>query len=204
MATLLHINSSVRNTGSLSRQLTAEFLEKWRAANPHDHIVERDLAAQPVPHLNEDMLGAFFAPEADRTPEQSQIVQLSDQLIAELSAADVIVIGAPMYNFSISSGLKAWIDHVARAGRTFQYSEAGPVGLLTNKKVYVFTSRGGVYSTGPHTAMDFHATYLRAVLGFIGLTDITFVHTEGVAKGEDAANQAINRSRTMITDLLAA
>lgn len=204
MATLLHINSSVRNAGSLSRQLTAEFLEKWRATNPQDVIVERDLAAQPLPHLNEDMLGAFFTPAADRTPQQSQTAQLSEQLVAELFAADVIVIGAPMYNFSISSGLKAWIDHVARAGMTFKYSEAGPVGLLTGKKVYVFTSRGGVYSTGPNTAMDFHETYLRAVLGFIGLTDITFVHTEGVALGEDSVNQALSHTRETITELLAA
>lgn len=204
MATLLHINSSVRNAGSLSRQVSAEFLEKWHAANPQDVIVERDLAAQPLPHLNEDMLGAFFTPAADRTPQQSQTAQLSEKLVAELFAADVIVIGAPMYNFSISSGLKAWIDHVARAGMTFKYSESGPVGLLTGKKVYVFTSRGGVYSTGPNAAMDFHETYLRAVLGFIGLTDITFVHTEGVALGEEAANQALNQTRDTIAELLAA
>lgn len=204
MTTLLHINSSVRNAGSLSRQLTAEFLEKWQATNPQDTIVERDLAIQPLPHLDEDMLGAFFAPETERTSQQSQIVQLSEELIAELFAADVIVIGAPMYNFSISSGLKAWIDHVARAGRTFKYHETGPVGLLTDKKVYVFTSSGGIYSSGPNTAMNFHATYLKAVLGFIGLTDITFVHTEGVAMGEDAANQAVTRTRNTITELLVA
>lgn len=204
MATLLHINSSVRNAGSLSRQVSAEFLEKWRAANPQDLIVERDLAAQPLPHLNEEMLGAFFTPVADRTPQQNQTAQLSENLVAELFDADVIVIGAPMYNFSISSGLKAWIDHVARAGLTFKYSSAGPVGLLTGKKVYVFTSRGGIYSTGPGAAMDFHETYLRAVLGFIGLTDITFVHTEGVAMGEDAANQALNQTRDTIAELLAA
>lgn len=204
MSTLLHINSSVRNTGSLSRQITAEFLEKWRAANPGDVVVERDLAAQPLPHLNEDMLGAFFTPATDRTPQQNLTAQLSEKLVAELFAADVIVIGAPMYNFSISSGLKAWIDHVARAGMTFKYSEAGPVGLLTGKKVYVFTSRGGVYSTGPGAALDFHETYLRAVLGFIGLTDMTFVHTEGVALGEDSVNQALNQTRETMTELLAA
>lgn len=204
MATLLHINSSVRNAGSLSRQVSAEFLEKWRAANPQDLIVERDLAAQPLPHLNEGMLNAFFTPATDRTPEQNLTAQLSEKLVAELFAADVIVIGAPMYNFSISSGLKAWIDQVARAGMTFKYSETGPVGLLTGKKVYVFTSRGGVYSTGPNVAMDFHETYLRAVLGFIGLNDITFVHTEGVALGEDSVNQALSQTREAITELLAA
>lgn len=204
MANLLHINSSVRNAGSLSRQLTGEFLAKWRVAHRDDVIVERDLAAQPLPHLDEQMLGAFFTLPTERTPQQNQTVQLSEQLIAELFAADVIVIGAPMYNFSISSGLKAWVDHVARAGLTFKYTETGPVGLVTGKKVYVFTSRGGVYSSGPGKSMDFHETYLRAVLGFIGISDITFIHTEGVALGEAAVNQALTQSRGAITELLAA
>lgn len=204
MANLLHINSSVRHQGSLSRQLSAEFVAQWHATHPNDHIVERDLAAQPVPHLNEEIIGAFFTPSAARTAAQNQTAQLSEQLVAELFAADIIVIGAPMYNFSISSGLKAWIDHVARAGMTFKYTETGPVGLVTGKKVYVFTSRGGVYSSGPGKVMDFHETYLRAVLGFIGLTDITFVHTEGVAMGEGAVDTAVTQTRSAITELIAA
>jgi FMN-dependent NADH-azoreductase len=203
MTTLLHINSSVRNEGSVSRQLTAEFLEKWKATEPGAKFVERDLAVNPLPHLDEQTLGAFFTPAENRSPVQALAAQLSDQLIAELAAADVIVIGAPMYNFSVSSGLKAWIDHVARAGLTFKYTESGPVGLLTGKKVYVFTSRGGVYSQGPAKAMDFHETYLRGVLGFIGLTDITFVHTEGLAMGEDAAVAAVSQSRKAIDALVA-
>lgn len=203
MAALLHINSSVRNEGSISRQLTAEFLEQWKAAQVEAKIVERDLAANILPHLTEETLGAFFTPLEQRTPEQVRAAQLSDQLVAELAAADVIVIGAPMYNFSVSSGLKAWIDHVARAGVTFKYTESGPVGLLKGKKVYVFTSRGGVYSEGPAKAMDFHETYLRGVLGFIGLTDITFVHTEGLAMGEDAAMKAVLQSRKAINTLAA-
>lgn len=203
MATLLHINSSVRNEGSISRQLTAEFLEKWKASAPGAKVVVRDLAANPLPHLNEETLGAFFTPAEQRSPEQACAAQLSDQLVAELAAADVIVIGAPMYNFSVSSGLKAWIDHVARAGVTFKYTESGPVGLLKDKKVYVFTSRGGVYSEGPAKTMDFHETYLRGVLGFIGLTDITFVHTEGLALGEDAAANAVSQSRKTIDALVA-
>src|SRR2546426_11152579 len=166
MAKILHINSSVRNQGSLSRQLTGEFLAKWKPANPSDVVIERDLAANPVPHLTEKMMGAFFTPAEQRTPEQAQTVQISDALVDELLAADVIVIGAPMYNFSVSSTLKAWIDHVARAGLTFKYTENGPVGLVQGKKVVVFTSRGGVYSHGAAKAMDFHETYLRAVLGF--------------------------------------
>jgi FMN-dependent NADH-azoreductase len=203
MATLLHINSSVRNEGSISRQLTAEFLQKWKAATPGAKIVERDLAASPLPHLTEETLGAFFTPAEKRSPGLVRAAQLSDQLVAELTAADVILIGAPMYNFSIGSGLKAWIDLVARVGLTFNYTESGPVGLLQGKKVYVFTSRGGVYTQGPAKSMDFHEPYLRAILGFIGLTDITFVHTEGLAMGEDAAAKAVSQTRTAIDALVA-
>jgi FMN-dependent NADH-azoreductase len=203
MTTLLHINSSVRNEGSISRQLSAEFLEKWKAAEPGARIVERDVAAHPLPHLTEQTVGAFFTPAEQRSPEQARAVELSDKLVAELNAADVFLIGAPMYNFSVSSSLKAWIDHVARAGLTFKYTESGPVGLLQGKKVYVFTSRGGVYSQGPAKVMDFHETYLRGILGFIGLTDITFIHTEGLAMGEDAAADAVSQTRKAIDAMMA-
>lgn len=203
MASILSINSSVRNQGSISRQVTTEFLNQWKAVHPGGTVVERDLAAKPVPHLTEQMMGAFFTPAEQRSPGQAETVKLSDALVAELFAADVIVIGAPMYNFSISSTLKAWIDHVARAGVTFKYTESGPVGLVTGKKVYVFTSRGGVYTEGPGKAMDFHETYLRGVLGFIGLTNITFIHTEGLAMGEDAAAKALTQTRTTIGELAA-
>jgi FMN-dependent NADH-azoreductase len=202
MSTLLHINSSVRNSGSVSRELTAEFVRKWTAAHPDYRIVERDLAAQPVPHLTEQAIGAFFTPGENRSAEQADAVKLSDQLVAELKAADLIVIGAPMYNFSVSSALKAWIDHIARAGVTFKYAETGPVGLLGGKKVIVFTSRGGVYSQGPAKSMDFHETYLRGVLGFVGLNDVTFVHTEGLSLGEEAATSALARARSALDDLL--
>lgn len=202
MTTVLHIDSSVRNTGSISRQLTGEFIAKWQAAHPDDKIISRDLAANPVPHLTEQMMGAFFTPAEQRTEQQAQTVKVSDELIGELLAADVIVIGAPMYNFSVSSTLKAWIDHVARAGITFHYTENGPVGKVTGKQVYVFTSRGGVYSEGPAKVMDFHETYLRGVLGFLGMTDITFIHSEGLAMGEDAASKAVAHSRQAIADLV--
>jgi len=204
MATVLHINSSVRTQGSISRQLTAEFLAQWKIAQPADRIIERDLASNPVPHLTEQLMGAFFTPVDQRSPEQAQTIRLSDELVAELLAADVIVIGAPMYNFSVSSALKAWIDHVTRTGVTFKYSDAGPVGLVHGKKIYVFTASGGVYSEGPDQAMDFHGTYLRAVLGFIGLTDITFIHSEGLGMGEDVVASAIAQSRQTITALVAA
>jgi FMN-dependent NADH-azoreductase len=204
MATILHINSSVRNTGSTSRHLTAEFLSKWKGARPADVVVERDLAVNPVPHLNEQMMGAFFTPAEKRSPEQVQTVQLSDALVAELFDAEVIVLGAPMYNFSISSALKAWIDHVTRAGLTFNYSESGPMGMLKGKKVYVFTARGGVYTQGPAESMDFQEPYLRAILGFIGLTDVTFIHVEGLAMGDSAIDAALSQSRLLIDELVTA
>ena len=204
MAKILHINSSVRTQGSLSRQLTGEFLANWKAANPADSVVERDLAAAPVPHLTEQMMAAFFMPPDQRTPEQAQTLRLSDALVDELLAADVIVIGAPMYNFSVSSTLKAWIDHVARAGRTFQYGPTGVVGLVTGKRVFIVTAAGGVYSEGPAQASDFLATYLRSVLGFIGMTDITFVRAEGLAMGEAAVAETLARNRSALNDLLPA
>jgi FMN-dependent NADH-azoreductase len=204
MATVLHINSSIRTQVSVSRQLTAEFLEKWKIAQPGDSIVERDLASNPVPHLTEQVMDAFFTPHDELSPEQVKAIRLSDELVAELLAADVLVIGAPMYNFTVSSSLKAWIDHVARAGVTFKYTDTGPVGLVHGKKVYVFTASGGVYSEGPDQAMDFHETYLRAVLGFIGLTDITFIRSEGLGMGDDAVANAIANSRHAIAELLAA
>ena len=204
MANVLYINSSVRNAGSLSRQLSSEFVAKWKSANPADTVVERDLASNPVPHLTEQMMGAFFTPAEARNAEQAHVVKVSDSLVDELLAADVIVIGAPMYNFSVPSSLKAWIDHVARVGRTFQYGANGPEGLLKGKKVYVFTASGGVYSEGAAVAFDHLTTFLRTVLGFIGLTDVQFIRAEGVAMGEQAVADTVARGRKSIDALIAA
>jgi len=201
MANILYINSSVRSEGSLSRQLSSEFVAKLKAGNT---VVERDLAANPVPHLTEQMMGAFFTPAEQRNAEQAFVVKTSDQLVDELLAADTIVIGAPMYNFSVPSTLKAWIDHVARAGRTFQYGANGPEGLVKGKKVYVFIASGGAYSEGPAAAYDHLTTFLRTFLGFIGLTDVTFIRAEGVAMGEQAVADAIAKSRKSIDELVAA
>ena len=204
MANVLYINSSVRNAGSLSRQLSSEFVAKWKSANPADTVVERDLASNPVPHLTEQMMGAFFTPAEARNAEQAHVVKVSDSLVDELLAADVIVIGAPMYNFSVPSSLKAWIDHVARVGRTFQYGANGPEGLLKGKKVYVFTASGGVYSEGAAVAFDHLTSFLRTVLGFIGLTDVQFIRAEGVAMGEQAVADTVARGRKSIDALIAA
>jgi FMN-dependent NADH-azoreductase len=203
MANILHIDSSVRSTGSLTRQLGGEYIAKLKAANPAATVVTRDLAANPLPHLTEQVIGAYFTPAEQRNAEQAAAIKTSDALVDELLAADTIVIGAPMYNFSVTSGLKAWIDHVARAGRTFQYGANGIQGLVTGKKVVVFVASGGVYSEGPAAAYDHITTYLRAVLGFLGLTDVTFIVAEGVAMGDEAVANALAKNRAQI-DAIAA
>src|SRR5689334_16875674 len=177
MSNVLLIHSSVFGEKSQSLGLARDFLKRY----PHRSVVERALTPQTMPHLD----GATFAAMGAAPTGAS----LSDELIAELEAADTIVLAAPMYNFSIPSTLKAWIDHVARRGRTFRYTEKGPEGLLKGKKVFVLVARGGVYSKGaPAAAFDFQEPYLRTVLGFLGLTGVTFVHLEGLAMGPEAAN----------------
>ena len=204
MKTILRIDSSIRTVHSVSRRLTDEFIATWREHHPGDRIVERDLAISPVPHLTEQAFAAAVTPGDARTDLQSRDAALSDELIHELIRADVLVLGAPMYNLSVSSSLKAWIDHIARAGVTFSYSESGPRGLLSGKKAYVFTSRGGIYSHGPGKAMDFHETYLRGVLGFVGISDIAFLHSEGLALGPKVASEAIAQTRASMAELIAA
>jgi FMN-dependent NADH-azoreductase len=204
MTTILYLNSSVRSTGSVSRQLSGEFVEKLKSAHPGAKVVTRDLAANPLPHLSESMVGAYFTPPEQRNDEQKQLIQTSDEVVTELLAADIVVVGAPMYNFSVSSTLKSWIDHVARAGVTFKYTETGPVGLVHGKKFVIFTSRSGVYSSGPAKAMDFQETYLRGVLGFLGITDVSFVSAEGLAMGDEAVNAALARGRSAMDALIAA
>ncbi|ONN65524.1 FMN-dependent NADH-azoreductase [Herbaspirillum sp. VT-16-41] len=191
MSTLLHIDSSARTGGSISRQLTASFAQQWQAKNPGGQVVHRDLAANTLPHLSESMMGAYFTPADARSAEQADVIKQSDALVDELLAADTIVIGVPMYNFAPPSTLKAWIDHVFRAGRTFKYTETGPVGLVTGKKAVIILSRGGKYSEGPMEALDFQGKYLKSALGFIGITDVELVIAEGVSMGEEAAKQAV-------------
>jgi FMN-dependent NADH-azoreductase len=203
MAKVLHIDSSVRNTGSLTRQLSGEFIAKLQAADATTTVVTRDLAANPLPHLTETVIGAYFTPPDQRSAEQAAAIKTSDDLVDELLAADTIVIGAPMYNFSVTSGLKAWIDHISRVGRTFKYDANGPAGLVTGKKVYIFVATGGAYSEGPMAAYDHTSTYLRAVLGFLGMTDVSFIVAEGVSMGEEAVAAAIAKGRAKIEAIAA-
>ena len=198
MSTLLHIDSSARSGGSISRQLTASFAQQWQAKNPGGKVVHRDLAANALPHLSESLLGAYFTPADARSAEQAEVIKQSDALVDELLAADTIVIGVPMYNFAPPSTLKAWIDHVFRAGRTFSYTETGPVGLVKGKKAVIILSRGGKYSEGPMEALDFQGKYLKSALGFIGITDVELVVVEGVSMGEEAAKQAVASAEAKI------
>jgi len=201
MSKLLFVTSSILGENSKSRALGREFLEAWTRHHPGTRVLERDLVAEAVPHLTGAVVGAAMTPAEQRSPEQAETVSLADRLIEELEAADVVVLAAPMYNFSVPSTVKAWIDHVVRAGRTFRYGANGPEGLLRGKKVFIVTARGGVYSQGPGKSMDFHEPYLRHVLGFIGLTDVSFIYAEGLAMPEVAAG-ALENARASIRDLL--
>lgn len=177
---ILHLISSPRGEASFSIKLGNAIVEKLQAANADSTVNVHSLVKTPFPHLEEAHLNSFFTPVESRTPEMLEAVKHSDQAIAELQDADVIVIGVPMYNFGIHSTLKAWIDHIARAGITFRYTESGPEGLVKNKKVYLAISTGGIYSEGAMKAYDFTEPYLRSVLGFLGMTDITAYRVEGV------------------------
>jgi FMN-dependent NADH-azoreductase len=203
MSKLLFVSSSLAGPGSKSGQIAREFIAAWRGKHPHTEILERDLGANPIPHLTGERFGAVFTPEEKRSQEQRATVAGIDALIEEVEAADVIVITAPMYNFTISSTLKAWIDHITRAGRTFRYTAEGPQGLLKNKRVFVVTGRGGIYSgESPMKSYDFQEPYLRTILGFLGLDDITFIHVEGQQIGPDAAAQGLARARQAIGEHL--
>jgi len=196
---ILQINSSARSwangQGSQSTRLANELVEQLRAANPGATLTLRDLSANPHPALDESTLGALFTPAEARSAEQHARVALDHALIDEVKAADVIVIGVPMVNFGITSQLKSWIDAIAKAGLTFQYTANGPVGLVQGKKVYAVLTRGGVYRDQPG---DTQVPYLRMLLGFLGMTDIEFIYAEGLAMGPDAEAKALASARAEI------
>ena len=202
MSKLLFVSSSILGENSKSRALGLDFIETWKRRHPGTAVVERDLVAETLPHVTGAVLGAALTPAEKRSPEQAETAALADRLIEEIEAADVILLAVPMYNFSVPSTFKAWIDHIVRAGRTFRYGAEGPVGLLQNKKVFVVASRGGVYSSGAGKSMDFHEPYLRGVLGFIGLKDVTFIHAEGLAISPETAAGALDGARAAIAELL--
>lgn len=200
MKTLLQLDTSLFSTGGQSSQLAQRFVDAWSAANSGARIVRRDLARDPVPHLTAERFAAFLATPEARTPEQQQAAGLSDALVAELFAADVVVLGLPMYNFGVPSTLKAYFDHVARAGLTFRYTAKGPEGLLKGKKAYVFATRGGLYAG---SALDTQTAYVRDFLRFIGIEDVEFVYAEGLAMGEERKAEALGAAARAIAALAA-
>jgi len=181
---LLRIDSSARRN-SVSRQLTGRFVEAWKQEHPGGQVIERDLATTAIPPITDEFVQAMHTNPAAHTVEHKKALAVSDVLVEELLAADTIVIGSPMYNFAIPAPLKAWIDQVVRVGKTVLFGASGPQGLLKGKKVYVITSRGGAYLAGtPTERFDYQEPYLRHILAFIGLTNVTFIHAENQKPGE--------------------
>ncbi len=206
MRNILFITSSLMGERSKSSQVAAELVTTLRRAGVTGSVKERALTPENMPHLSLETLGALGVPADQRSAVQQSKVTFADSLIEELEGADVVVLAAPMYNFTIPTTLKAWLDHVARAGRTFRYNEKGqPIGLLKNKKVYAVVSRGGYYGgDDPVGAGEFQETYLRHMLRFIGLEDVTFIHIEGQAVGLEAAEKGVALARSEIKETVLA
>ncbi|MBX4913647.1 FMN-dependent NADH-azoreductase [Rhizobium bangladeshense] len=200
MSSILLLTSSPR-AESLSTSIAVDLAEKLKSQKPGSVVVRRDLAANPLPHIDDLFTGAIRKPAEARTAEENAAVKTSDELVAELFAADTIVISTGLINFNIYSSLKTWIDNVARAGVTFKYTESGPVGLVTGKKLYVVLASGGVYSQGPAAPLNHAVPYLKSVLGFLGITDIETIYVEGLAFGPEAAEKAIDAAKSRVQEI---
>jgi FMN-dependent NADH-azoreductase len=197
---ILQINSSARTVGSHSTRMASDIVKHLQAAHPASSLTLRDLGHTPHPALDEATLQALFTPAEQRSPAQTARVSQDEALIAELQAADVVVLGVPMYNFGVPAALKNWIDAIARVGVTFKYTDKGPVGLLQGKKVYVALARGGLYRDTP---ADTQVPYLKTLLGFLGMTDIQFVYAEGLNMGPEAEQKALASAKAQIAEVLA-
>ena len=197
MSTLLYVRTSLYGAQGASSQLAERFVAEWRVRNPGGHVITRDLAADPAPHLTAERFQAFNTRPEERTAEQQSVVDYSDALIDELRVADTIVLAVPMYNFGVPSTLRTYFDHVARAGVTFRYTSAGTEGLLTGRRAYVFVTRGGIYG-GEH---DTQAPYLRQFLRFIGI-ESEFVFAQGLAYGEESRQKSLAAAHEQITGLI--
>jgi len=194
MQTILHLTSSIFGNGGQSSRLAEEFIAQF----PGARVIARDLAKNPLPHLDAERFGAFLAKPGTGTPEQQQVLDASDALIAELREADTLVLGLPMYNFGVPSQLKAYFDHIARAGVTFKYTDKGAVGLLTGKRAYVFAARGGLYQGTPR---DTQTAYVRDFLAFLGISGVQFVYAEGLAISEASKTESVAKARGVLRDL---
>ena len=204
MNQILFINSSPRGDASHSSAVAKQLIAQLKAKEPKSTVITRDLTVNPLPHIGDDfVIGSRI--EADkRNAAQNEAVAVSDKLVAELVKADTVVIASPMFNFGPTTNLKGWFDQILRAGVTFKYTDTGPVGLLSAKKVFVIMARGGVYSQGPMKAIDFQEPYLRHLLGFMGLTDVSFIPVEGIAYGPEAAEKSVAAAINSIPALLEA
>jgi FMN-dependent NADH-azoreductase len=201
MTTLLQINASINNGNGESSRLSKQFVAAFHKSHPKATMVLRDVAAaEPVPHLDAERFGAFITKPEVRNAAQHAVVAYSDTLINELKQADVIVLGLPMYNFGVPSQLKAYFDHIARIGVTFEYTEKGAVGKLTGKKVYVFAARGGVYEGTP---MDTQTSYVRDFLRFLGMSDVEFIYAEGLHMSPQSKQAALAKAEVEIARLAA-
>ncbi|WP_372865862.1 FMN-dependent NADH-azoreductase [Pseudomonas sp.] len=198
MSKVLVIESSARQQGSVSRQLTEQFIAQWQTAHPADHIQVRDLAVEQVPHLDANLLGGWITPADQQSVAEQRALALSNTLTDEVLAADVLVLAAPMYNFAIPSTLKAWLDHVLRAGVTFKYTETGPQGLLTDKRAFVLTARGGIYAGG---SLDHQEPYLRQALAFIGIHEVSFIHAEGLNLGGEFMEKGLAEAKAQVAQV---
>lgn len=200
MNTLLHVTASLWGTQGQSSQLSQALVERWLARYPNARLIERDLTADPVPHLTGAAFAAGLKPVADRTSEEQGLAALGDSLIAEIESADTMVVGLPMYNFGVPSNLKAWFDHLARAGRTFRYTSAGPEGLLKGKRVFVVATRGGIHAGTP---TDVQTGFVQTFLAFLGMTDVEFVYAEGLSLGDTRRQEARTMAQARIDALMA-
>jgi FMN-dependent NADH-azoreductase len=201
---LLHIDSGILGTASVSRQLSAHAVAEWRAQHPNIEVVTRDLVAQPLTHLAGDQLFAAGADPSQRSAEMNAVLSESEKVLQEFLDADVVVIGAPMYNFGIPSQLKAWIDRIAIKGKTFAYSETGPKGLAGGKTVIIASARGGFYGAeSPVAAWDHQEAHLRTLFGFLGVTDIRFLRAEGLNVSPEQKDKAITEAKGSVAHLVA-
>lgn len=204
MSHVLHLDASARIERSISRTLSDEFLTAWKDAHSDDILTYRDLGHQSIPHVTEAWIAAAYSSPADHTPELQEAIRLSDELIDELLAADRYVVGLPMYNFSVPSVFKAYIDQIVRVGRTFAVDSSGYTGLVKDRKMLVITAQGGSYRPGtPMEAYNFHEPYLRTIFGLIGITDISFIYADGLAMGDEARERSVAQAREAIQSAIA-
>lgn len=198
---ILHLDSGIFTGQSVSRELSEHIVKQLQQQHPEAQLIYRDLVAQPINHLDAEILMAGNTEEDQRTERQQSELATTETLLSEVFAADLLVIGTPLYNFGIPTQLKAWVDRIAQAGRTFRYTEQGPEGLLTGKRAIIASARGGIYSEGAAAAMEHQESYIKTLLGFIGITDVSIIRAEGLNMGDQLRSEALAGAHKEIADL---